>query len=58
MLQSDLNAPGALGVAFELVRDVHAAIDAGEVGAEDAAALRTTFDYFDRVLAVIALRRA
>ena len=58
MLQSDLNAPGALGVVFELVRDVHAAIDAGVVGAEDAAALRSTFDYFDRVLGVIALRRA
>ncbi|MCY4599037.1 MAG: cysteine--tRNA ligase [Acidobacteria bacterium] len=58
MLQSDLNAPGALGVVFELVRDVHAAIDAGEVGAGDAAVLRAAFDYFDSVLGVIALRRA
>ena len=58
MLQSDLNAPGALGVVFELVRDVHAATDAGEVGAGDAATLRSTFDYFDSALGVIALRRA
>lgn len=58
MLRGDLNAPGALGVVFELVRDVHAAIDAGEAGAADAALLRSTFDHFDSVLGVIALRRA
>ena len=58
MMRSDLNTPGALGVVFELVRDVHAALDAGEVAAGDAAALRGAFDYFDRVLGVIALRRA
>ena len=57
MMRSDLNTPGALGVVFELVRDVHAALDAGEVAAGDAAALRAAFDYFDRVLGVIALRR-
>ena len=57
MLRNDLNMPGALGVVFELVRDVNAAIDAGEVGAGDAGALREVFDFFDRVLGVIELRR-
>ena len=54
----DLNTPGALGVVFELVRDVNAAIDASNVNAEDAAIVRETFDWFDRVLGVISLRRA
>jgi cysteinyl-tRNA synthetase len=54
----DLNTPGALGVVFELVRDVNAAIDASSVGAEDAATVREAFDWFDQVLGVIGLRRA
>ncbi len=57
-LKADLNTPGALGVLFELVRDVNAAIDAGEVGRADAELLQRTFDTFDTVLGVIALRRA
>lgn len=57
-MRSDLNTPGALGVVFELVRDVNAAIDEGAIGAGDARMLRETFDTFDRVLGVIALRRA
>ena len=58
MLLSDLNTPGALGVVFELVRDVNAAIDAGAVGTGDVAKLRAAFDGFDQVLGVISLRRA
>ena len=54
----DLNTPGALGVVFELVRDINAAIDASTVGAEDAAIVREAFDWFDKVLGVISLRRA
>ena len=50
--------PGALGAVFELVRDVNAAIDAGELGAADAALVRDAFEGFDRVLGVIGLRRA
>ncbi len=57
-LKADLNTPGALGVLFELVRDVNAAIDAAEVGRADAELLQRTFDTFDTVLGVIALRRA
>ena len=42
MLESDLNTPGRSVWCSKLVRDVHAAIDAGDVAAGDAAALRAT----------------
>ena len=57
-IADDLNVPGAQGVMFELVRDMHVAMDEGRVGAEDARAIRDAFDGFDRVLGVLALRRA
>jgi cysteinyl-tRNA synthetase len=56
-IASDLNVPGALGVVFDLVRDLNTAIDQGEAGAADAVAIREAFDEFDRVLGVMALRR-
>ena len=56
-LRQDLNTAGGLGVVFDLIRALNAAIDAGEVGQPDVAAIRATFDDFDRVLGVIALRR-
>ena len=37
-MADDLNTAGALGVMFELVRAMNAAIDAGEIGAPDARA--------------------
>jgi cysteinyl-tRNA synthetase len=58
MIASDLNTAGALGTVFDLVRSLNAAIDAGEVGAADVAGIREAFDEFDRVLGIIALRRA
>ena len=58
MVAQDLNIPGALGVLFELVREAHAAMDQGEVGRADAAAIRDVVDEVDRVLGVLALRRA
>jgi len=58
MIADDLNVPGAQGVIFELVRDMHAALDAGQVGEPDASVIRAAFDTFDEVLGVIALRRA
>jgi cysteinyl-tRNA synthetase len=58
MMEADVNAPGALGVLFDLVRTLNAAIDANEVGKGDVAVIREAFDQFDRVLGVIALRRA
>jgi cysteinyl-tRNA synthetase len=58
LIAADLNVPTALGVMFDLVRELNAAMDRREVGAADAAAIRETFEAFDRVLGVMALRRA
>jgi len=57
-IAADLNVPGAQGVMFELVREMHAAMDDGRVGAPDARLIQDAFEAFDRVLGVIALRRA
>ncbi len=57
-IDADLNTAAALGEVFDLVRALNAAIDAGEVGAGDAASIRETFDGFDRVLGVLSLRKA
>jgi cysteinyl-tRNA synthetase len=58
LIAADLNVPTALGVIFDLVRELNAAMDRRDVGAADAAGIRETFETFDRVLGVIALRRA
>jgi cysteinyl-tRNA synthetase len=39
------------------VRALNSAIDAGEIGAGDAAVIRAAFDEFDSVLGVVSLRR-
>jgi cysteinyl-tRNA synthetase len=57
-IAADLNVPAALGVLFDLVREMNVALDAGGVGAADAALLKAAFDDFDRILGVFALRRA
>jgi cysteinyl-tRNA synthetase len=56
-MHDDLNTAAALGVIFELVRALNSAIDAGEIGAGDAAVIRAAFDEFDSVLGVVSLRR-
>jgi cysteinyl-tRNA synthetase len=58
MLLNDLNVPGAQGVIFELVRDLNAALDQGQVGEPDARLIRETVADFDRVLGVLSLRKA
>ena len=58
MIAADLNVPGALGVMFDLVRELHAAMDRQEFGKADADLVRRTFDEFDLVLGLLALRRA
>src|SRR3954451_24170465 len=45
-IRADLNAAGALGVTFELVRALNSAIDAGELRQGAVAAIRDTFDRF------------
>src|SRR5688572_19587289 len=57
-LTNDVNAAAGIGVMFDLVRALNSAVDAGELGAADAAGVRAAFDRFDRVLGVLALRRA
>jgi cysteinyl-tRNA synthetase len=54
----DLNTAAALGTVFDLVRALNSSIDGGELRADDAPAVREAFDYFDRVLGILALRRA
>jgi cysteinyl-tRNA synthetase len=58
MMADDLNTAGALGVLFDLVRALNAAIDRGEVGQPDVPGIRDAFEGFDRVLGIMALRRA
>jgi cysteinyl-tRNA synthetase len=58
MIGADLNVPGALGVLFDVVREMNAAMDRHEIGEPDARAIRSAFEDFDRVLGVIALRQS
>ena len=55
-IADDLNTAAALGVIFDLVRALNSAIDAGDVTADSATAIRQTFDEFDKVLGVLSLR--
>jgi cysteinyl-tRNA synthetase len=57
-IESDLNTAGALAAMFDLVRDTNKAIDERTFGTGDAALVRRAFDDFDKMLGVIALRRA
>jgi cysteinyl-tRNA synthetase len=57
-LDHDLNTAAALAAVFDLVRDVNGAIDAREISATEAAAVRQAIDDFDRVLGVVSLRQA
>ena len=55
---ADVNTAAAMGVMFDLVRALNSSIDAGELSASDAAAVRDAFSHFDRVLGFLSLRRA
>jgi cysteinyl-tRNA synthetase len=56
-LSDDLNTSAALAAIFDLIRFVNTAIDAHELSATDASAIKDVFDHFDRVLGVVSLRR-
>jgi cysteinyl-tRNA synthetase len=57
-IADDLNIPAAQGVMFELLREMNAAMDQGAFGETDAALVRELFGEYDRILGVLALRRA
>ena len=52
-LSDDLNTARALGSIFDMVRDVNAAADAGEVGKENIPALLKVLNDFDTVFPVL-----
>jgi cysteinyl-tRNA synthetase len=57
MIAHDLNVPGALGVIFDLVREMNAAMDRGELGEADAVLVEEAFYDFDKILGVMQLRK-
>jgi cysteinyl-tRNA synthetase len=58
LVAKDLNVPTALGTVFDLVREMHAAMDRNDLSGPDAARIRETFAGFDRILGVLSLRQA
>ena len=52
-LDDDLNTAQALGAIFDMVRDVNAAADAGEVRKGDVPALLKALEQFDEIFAVL-----
>jgi cysteinyl-tRNA synthetase len=57
-LASDLNTAAGLAAVFDLVREGNSAIAARKMSAADAQLVRAAIEDFDRVLGVVALRRA
>jgi cysteinyl-tRNA synthetase len=57
-MADDLNTSAALAAIFDLIKEVNGAIDGKRVTRGGAAAVMEALDGFDRVLGVIALRRA
>jgi cysteinyl-tRNA synthetase len=57
-IADDLNTAAALAAMFDLVTALNTAIDGRHVTSSDAPVIREVFEHFDRVLGVIALRRA
>jgi cysteinyl-tRNA synthetase len=53
-MDDDLNTAQALGAMFDLVRDVNAAADKGEVRQDDVPALVAALASFDEIFAVLA----
>ncbi len=53
-MDDDLNTAQALGAMFDLVRDVNAAADKGEVRQDDVPALVAALASFDQIFAVLA----
>ena len=52
-MEDDLNTARALGAVFDLVRDVNAALDAGQVKQDDVTLVLKALDQFDEIFAVL-----
>ena len=52
-MEDDLNTARALGAVFDLVRDVNAALDAGQVKQGDVPLVLKALDQFDEIFAVL-----
>ncbi len=52
-MDDDLNVPGALGVVFELIRDINTLIDAGELRDRDRTAMLDFLAQADSVLGLM-----
>ncbi|MGA2903506.1 MAG: cysteine--tRNA ligase [Candidatus Korobacteraceae bacterium] len=52
-LNDDLNTARALGAVFDMVRDVNAAADAGDVHKDDVPALLKVLEQFEEIFAVL-----
>ncbi len=53
VLDDDLNVPGALGVVFELIKDINMLIDAGELRDQDRTAMLNFLEQADSVLGLM-----
>ncbi len=51
-LDDDLNTAGALGHLFDLVRETHSALDAGNAGQDDAAAVKDVLAAFESIFGI------
>jgi cysteinyl-tRNA synthetase len=52
-MEDDLNTARALGAVFDLVRDVNAALDSGQVKGNEAPKILQALDQFDEIFAVL-----
>jgi cysteinyl-tRNA synthetase len=57
-LDADLNTAGALGYLFDLVREIHTAIDTGKFGRKDLQAAREVLSAFERIFGIRPGQRA
>jgi len=53
VMDDDLNVPGAIGVVFELIKDINTLIDAGELRDQDRAAMLDFLAQTDSVLGLM-----
>jgi len=52
-MDDDLNVPGAIGVVFELIKDINTLIDAGELRDRDRTAVLCFLEQADSVLGLM-----